>query len=374
MSLSQDEIDKMMTEGDGKEDPRSTVIEQFGKLFGGSIENIIPVLVGSEQTGIDISQPASGQLDSLIETQSAKSVFFIYKESRLTETTLAGYIAYPLALNISQKMMGQEGAEELNEALVSALVEASNNIFGAFDTALKEDFQIDDIEHGDLKFLEGSPLEALESEAGMPSDTNVWLIRISVTLDDLSGDFGLIVSDQALNEMYEKHPASKQAAEKAAETAEETAETAGEETAGKETAGEEPVDAETQPTSEPQELSPDSAVTLESAAAQQEIPVARFEELDPRKATGETKGIDLIMDVPLRVTVELGRMDLPVKEILNLTPGSLVELDKLAGEPVDLLVNGKLFAKGEVVVIDENFGVRVSSIVTHKERIETMGG
>jgi flagellar motor switch protein FliN/FliY len=72
------------------------------------------------------------------------------------------------------------------------------------------------------------------------------------------------------------------------------------------------------------------------------------------------------------VTVELGRKRLSVKEILELVPGSLVELDKLAGENVDLYVNGKLFAKGEVVVIDENFGVRVSSIVTPKERLERM--
>ena len=78
------------------------------------------------------------------------------------------------------------------------------------------------------------------------------------------------------------------------------------------------------------------------------------------------------MDVPLNITVELGRKHLSVKDILALTPGSLVELEKLAGEAVDIMVNGKLFAKGEVVVIDENFGIRISSIVTPKERIARM--
>jgi len=79
--------------------------------------------------------------------------------------------------------------------------------------------------------------------------------------------------------------------------------------------------------------------------------------------------IDLIMDVPLEVTVELGRTKMQIKEILDLGAGSIVELDKLAGEPVDVLVNGKLIAKGEVVVIDESFGIRITDIVSQIERL-----
>ena len=78
--------------------------------------------------------------------------------------------------------------------------------------------------------------------------------------------------------------------------------------------------------------------------------------------------IGLILDVALQVTVELGRTKKSIKEILELTNGSIVELDKLAGEPVDIQVNGKLLAKGEVVVIDENFGVRITDIVSPEER------
>ena len=70
------------------------------------------------------------------------------------------------------------------------------------------------------------------------------------------------------------------------------------------------------------------------------------------------------MDVPLQVTVELGRTRKLIRDILELAPGSVIELDKLAGEPVDILVNGKLIAKGEVVVIDDNFGVRITKIVS----------
>ena len=82
--------------------------------------------------------------------------------------------------------------------------------------------------------------------------------------------------------------------------------------------------------------------------------------------------IGLILDVPLQVTVELGRTKKLIKDVLELSTGSVIELDRLAGEPVDVLVNGKLLAKGEVVVIDENFGVRVTDIVSSVERVRNL--
>ncbi|MBD7967228.1 flagellar motor switch phosphatase FliY [Paenibacillus gallinarum] len=80
--------------------------------------------------------------------------------------------------------------------------------------------------------------------------------------------------------------------------------------------------------------------------------------------------LNLLMDIPLKVTVELGRTQKQIKDILELSQGSIIELDKLAGEPVDILVNQKLIAKGEVVVIDENFGVRVTDIVSEWDRLQ----
>jgi len=90
---------------------------------------------------------------------------------------------------------------------------------------------------------------------------------------------------------------------------------------------------------------------------------AEFTPLMPRGASGSGGKIDLIADIPVRVTVELGKTRKNISEILAITPGSVVELDKMAGEPVDVLVNGKLIAKGEVVVIDENFGVRITEVM-----------
>lgn len=86
----------------------------------------------------------------------------------------------------------------------------------------------------------------------------------------------------------------------------------------------------------------------------------------------ETKNLNMLLDIPLQVTVELGRTKRSVKEILELSAGSIIELDKLAGEPVDILVNNRLIAKGEVVVIDENFGVRVTDIISQSDRIKKL--
>lgn len=99
------------------------------------------------------------------------------------------------------------------------------------------------------------------------------------------------------------------------------------------------------------------------------ISPVKFPPLGEGVPYGVSGNISLLLDVPMTLTVELGRTRQLVKDILGLGEGSIIELDKLAGEPVDLLVNGKLIAKGEVVVIDENFGVRVTDIVSPADRM-----
>lgn len=93
---------------------------------------------------------------------------------------------------------------------------------------------------------------------------------------------------------------------------------------------------------------------------------------NPAFGQTDANNLNLLMDIPLKVTVELGRTQKQIKDILELSQGSIIELDKLAGEPVDILVNNKLIAKGEVVVIDENFGVRVTDIVSQWDRIQKL--
>lgn len=105
----------------------------------------------------------------------------------------------------------------------------------------------------------------------------------------------------------------------------------------------------------------------ESTATVQPASFSEFEPVQLRQH--EQQNLDMLLDIPLKVTVELGRTNRPIKDILDLSAGSIIELDKLAGEPVDVLVNDKLIAKGEVVVIDENFGVRVTDIISQSERL-----
>ncbi|MCD6460363.1 flagellar motor switch protein FliN [bacterium] len=93
----------------------------------------------------------------------------------------------------------------------------------------------------------------------------------------------------------------------------------------------------------------------------------------PIQTTQKTKNnIDIILDVNVEITAELGRKTMLIRDILEIGPGAVLELNKLAGEPVDLLVNNKLLARGEVVVINENFGVRIIDIVGQEQRIKNL--
>ncbi len=104
-----------------------------------------------------------------------------------------------------------------------------------------------------------------------------------------------------------------------------------------------------------------------------DVQPAQFAPL-PQHQVSQTgpNNIDLLLDVPLEITVELGRTTMLVKDILELGTGSVIELDKLAGEPVEIMVNNKLIAKGEVVIIDENFGVRITKIISPEERVRAL--
>lgn len=88
--------------------------------------------------------------------------------------------------------------------------------------------------------------------------------------------------------------------------------------------------------------------------------------------SGAPNDLDMIMDIPVQLTVELGRTKIPIKHILQLAQGSVVELDGMAGEPMDVLVNGCLIAQGEVVVVNEKFGIRLTDIITPSERLRRL--
>jgi flagellar motor switch protein FliN/FliY len=99
---------------------------------------------------------------------------------------------------------------------------------------------------------------------------------------------------------------------------------------------------------------------------------AEFQQLQQPVSAPESRNIELLMDVDLPIAIELGRTKMSIADILGLGPGSVVELNKLAGEPVDLLVNQRVVARGEVVVVDENFGLRITQLMTPEERLRAL--
>jgi flagellar motor switch protein FliN/FliY len=96
-------------------------------------------------------------------------------------------------------------------------------------------------------------------------------------------------------------------------------------------------------------------------------------EAKPPQSAGESsRRLDMLLDVPLEVNVELGRTRMTIQDLLQLGPGSVVELDKVAGEALDILVNGRLVARGEAVVVNDKFGIRITDIVSPQERIQRL--
>ncbi|HEY0713486.1 MAG TPA: flagellar motor switch protein FliN [Polyangia bacterium] len=94
--------------------------------------------------------------------------------------------------------------------------------------------------------------------------------------------------------------------------------------------------------------------------------------MDDNTGSAQSRRIDLLLDVPLELSVELGRTRMSIQELLSLGPGSVIELDKVAGEPLDILVNDRLVARGEAVVVNDKFGIRITDIVSPAERISRL--
>ena len=113
----------------------------------------------------------------------------------------------------------------------------------------------------------------------------------------------------------------------------------------------------------------DPAAAPAPAAAAAEPPRASFPQLNPEPAAASgNEQLDLVMDIPVTLSVELGRTKIQIRELLQLAQGSVVDLDRLAGEPMDVLVNGFLIARGEVVLVNDKFGIRLTDIVSPTER------
>ena len=269
------------------------------------------------------------------------------------------------ALIIADLMMGGDGTNpptELNELYMSAVSEAMNQMMGSTSTSMSTIFKKKiDIAPPIVNLYDFSAENPIKSVAS--GDEPIVRISFRMEVDDLidSQIMQILTFDVAkelvgnlmdsMNETVAPAPAAPAPA---------------------------PVAAAPQPAAAmPMAAAPQAVYAPQPTArpAMPNVPVqpVQFAPLQPQSLpTGSEGNFGLIMDVPMQVTVELGRTKKLIRDILELAPGSVVELDKLAGEPVDIFVNTKLIARGEVVVIDENFGVRVTEIVSPVDRLKTL--
>ncbi|MBN1057643.1 flagellar motor switch phosphatase FliY [Clostridium botulinum] len=265
---------------------------------------------------------------------------------------------------IANLMMGGDGQvpenPELSEIEVSAVQEAMNQMIGSAATSMATMFS----RRVDIS----PPTSKLWKEKSEPITETLSedeeIVRVSFRL--IIGD----LVDSNIMQILPLNTAKKIVSimmgeeDKSSETAETT-----------KVVEEKPiVQATTQKAASEKSESIQAKPIVEAPRVQQPIEVheAAFETLVPGDTAQVPKNIDLILDVPLDISVVLGRTKKSIKDILSLSTGSLIELDKLAEEPVEILVNGKKIAYGEVVVVDENFGVRITSIVSNAERIKSL--
>jgi flagellar motor switch protein FliN/FliY len=275
-----------------------------------------------------------------------------------------------LALHLAGSLMGSGKPENFNSAEKSAIFELMNNISLNWASFLSEKLSIS-IDVSDQEIFDPGALSSGSIEKWFEVSSLVTVAEKNYTLSV----FLPLEMTKLMEENLEKETGSEQfaqtpdAGKPAIGSAKAPKESASEISAsvtgtGKSRAGE---SEDAYDHDSHRVTKPDEGVNIRQSQFQQ-----LQQEPDEPQGARSDKSIDLILDVPLLVSVELGRKDLTIKEILELSPGSLIELNQLAGEPVDLLINGRLFARGEVVVIDENFGIRVTHIISPRERVEKL--
>lgn len=395
--LSQEEIDALMnkheeTDNDDKilTDEEIDVLGEVGNIAMGSAATALYTILDQK---VEITAPkVSVESFSDISDQYHKPCVLVDVEY------VAGIIGVNLlviqkedAAIIADLMMGGDGSDpdkELSEMHISAVGEAMNQMMGSASTAMSS--LIDDVVNispPNAEYLEMD--QALDNEKFFGPDETLVATSFALKVGDLiDSQFQQLSTIKFTKELVKKLTAeddgltSKDASEPESDLEEQTsnveeespapaAKTAHQDSSSidpgynKQATGDQ---TRQQSAAQMDRVAQSGQVSQESVDVQK----ASFPDFDEPTSQPLPQNIELVKDVPLKATVRLGKAQMKIKDILDLGEGSIIELDKLAGETVDLLVNGKLIAKGEVVVIDENFGFRVKDIVSPKERLSSI--
>ena len=371
-SLSQDEIDALL-QGSGMDlgggegagggmDLSDAQKQQFAKILGGIVGSQASNLSGMIGESVTLKTPTVdvvdvGDLPGMLP-DTVVEVKIDYTDG------LSGFHSYLIpeeaATTIAGKMMGQEEVE-LNDAALSAIEEAVNTLAGTAATSLG------DVVDATVMNAPGETGNVASSDVKTPSGRVVRAVY-PFTIDDNK--------EAQLVELFELQVVMSvlQAAGGGAQQQPQQPQQQPQQQAAQQQAGMQ------MNQGQPQGGFQGGFQTGQMGGGQmggqnmgqQSVQSVQFPSLNPQSGSGEQGNIGLLMDVYMEMTVELGRTRRLIKDILGMGEGTIIELDKLAGEPVDILVNHKLIAKGEVVVIDENFGVRVTEIVSPMDRVEGM--
>lgn len=368
--LSQEEIDALLRGEPATNTPSAPNISdmekdalgEIGNISMGSAATTLSVLLGRR---VSITTPRVS-VATLKEIQNKYPLPYLVIEVGYTQGIVGTNLLAMReqdALIIADLMMGGDGTNpptQLNELYMSAVGEAMNQMMGSVATSMSTVFRKKiDISPPNVNLVDFATDNSITN--AVPADEHIVKVAFRMEVEDLiDSEIMQILPINISKDMVENLMTAVQ------EPATSAAKPASKVSAPPQQAKEQPSTAYAQQAAAT--VTPMQKKPVQNVAVQ---PV-QFAPLAPTMIPVSDTNINLIMDVPLQVTVELGRTKKLIREILELAPGSVVELDKLAGEAVDILVNGKLIAKGEVVVIDENFGVRITDIVSPLERATSL--
>ena len=347
-------------------DMQKDALGEIGNISMGSAATTLSVLLGHK---VSITTP-SVSMSTMNSIRASYPMPYLIVEVGYTMGINGNNVLAIQAQDasvIADLMMGGDGTnppEELNDIHMSAVGEAMNQMMGAVSTSLSTMFNKKiDISPPKVSLIDfGTEDKVTEIVSG---DEPVVKVSFRMEVDGLiDSEIMQILPVPTATDMVESllHSNDNEEPESEASPAAAPASVSAPAPA--------PAPAAAAATAAAPMMATPAAGYGTGARVAQGVPVqaAQFTPLATAPVQVNEANIGLILDVPLQVTVELGRTKKSIKDILELSNGSIVELDKLAGEPVDIHVNGKLLAKGEVVVIDENFGVRITDIVSPEER------
>ena len=355
-------------------DIEKDALGEIGNISMGSAATTLSVLLGHK---VSITTPAVS-IDTMAMIKDQYPMPYLIVEVGYTVGINGNNILAIQASDasiIADLMMGGDGtnpSEELNEIHMSAVGESMNQMMGTVSTSLSTMFN---------KKIDISPPKVslidfgTEDQVTKLVDQNEPLVKVSFRMEVdglIDSEIMQILPVDVAKEMVDflMHTGEDDEPEEAPAPAPAPAAPAPAPTPAP--APQAPPAMAAAPAMMPQAAAMPAYGMQAKVASNVPVQPAQFTPLSSEPVSVNDANIGLILDVPLQVTVELGRTKKSIKEILELSNGSIVELDKLAGEPVDIHVNGKLLAKGEVVVIDENFGVRITDIVSPLERAQKL--